>query len=116
MNENIKPRYYCPMRCEADKTYPEKGRCPVCNMWLVNDAEKSSAPAKHQHHAHQEKVIASADKHASANKTTNGAWYCPMKCEGEKTYPEKGRCPVCNMWLVNDAEKSSAQAKHQHHA
>lgn len=24
---------------------------------------------------------------------------CPMKCEGEKTYPEAGKCPVCKMDL-----------------
>ena len=27
-------------------------------------------------------------------------YYCPMKCEGEKTYDEKGECPVCHMDLV----------------
>jgi Cu(I)/Ag(I) efflux system membrane fusion protein len=24
---------------------------------------------------------------------------CPMKCEGEKTYPAPGKCPVCGMNL-----------------
>lgn len=28
------------------------------------------------------------------------AYYCPMKCEGEKTYSEEGSCPVCGMDLV----------------
>jgi protein SCO1 len=28
------------------------------------------------------------------------AFYCPMKCEGEKTYPKKGSCPVCKMDLI----------------
>jgi Cu(I)/Ag(I) efflux system membrane fusion protein len=27
------------------------------------------------------------------------AWQCPMKCEGEKTYPQPGSCPVCKMDL-----------------
>jgi hypothetical protein len=27
-------------------------------------------------------------------------YICPMECEGEKTYDEPGRCPVCNMKLV----------------
>ena len=26
-------------------------------------------------------------------------YQCPMKCEGEKTYPKEGKCPVCNMDL-----------------
>lgn len=28
------------------------------------------------------------------------AYACPMKCEGEKTYPAPGQCPVCGMDLV----------------
>lgn len=27
-------------------------------------------------------------------------YYCPMKCEGSKTYTEPGRCPICGMFLV----------------
>ncbi len=26
-------------------------------------------------------------------------YVCPMKCEGEKTYPSPGTCPVCGMEL-----------------
>ncbi len=25
------------------------------------------------------------------------AYQCPMKCEGEKTYPKEGSCPICKM-------------------
>ena len=32
-----------------------------------------------------------------------GVYQCPMKCEGEKTYAEPGKCPVCGM----DLEKVS---------
>lgn len=40
-------------------------------------------------------------------------YYCPMECEGDKTYTEMGSCPVCGMDLV---EKGSADgdADHQH--
>lgn len=35
-------------------------------------------------------------------KVENGAgvFYCPMHCEGEKTYDKMGDCPVCGMDLV----------------
>jgi hypothetical protein len=36
-------------------------------------------------------------------------YYCPMKCEGEKTYDQPGLCPVCNMHLVPVGQG------HQHH-
>lgn len=37
---------------------------------------------------------------------TSGLYYCPMFCEGEKTYDKPGLCPVCNMHL----QKSAASA------
>lgn len=30
----------------------------------------------------------------------NGVFYCPMHCEGEKTYDDAGDCPVCGMDLL----------------
>src|SRR5881394_1240332 len=35
-------KYYCPMRCEGEKTYEQPGRCPVCKMKLKPVAD---APA-----------------------------------------------------------------------
>ena len=32
--------------------------------------------------------------------TGTGTFYCPMQCEGEKTYSKPGDCPVCGMDLV----------------
>ena len=33
------------------------------------------------------------------SSTTETEYQCPMKCEGDKTYPEEGNCPVCKMDL-----------------
>jgi protein SCO1/2 len=33
-------------------------------------------------------------------EATAKVYYCPMECEGEKTYSEEGTCPVCEMDLV----------------
>lgn len=44
------------------------------------------------------------------NSDSNAKYFCPMKCEGNKTYNEPGKCPVCNMYLVLVGEKQS----HQH--
>ena len=37
-------------------------------------------------------------------------YQCPMGCEGDKTYNEPGRCPVCNMNLVPSGDRD-----HDHH-
>lgn len=33
-----------------------------------------------------------------------GKYYCPMQCEGNKTYDKPGSCPVCGMDLVKQPE------------
>lgn len=38
-------------------------------------------------------------------------YQCPMKCEGEKMYEEKGICPVCEM----DLELVSEKEHHHNH-
>lgn len=38
--------------------------------------------------------------HKENSLKSKGVYYCPMKCEGEKTYQAPGICPVCNMHLV----------------
>jgi len=35
-------------------------------------------------------------------KEGNGVFYCPMHCEGEKTYDAQVGCPVCGMDLVEE--------------
>lgn len=37
-----------------------------------------------------------------ANFEGNGVYYCPMHCEGDKTYSKMGDCPVCGMDLVEE--------------
>ncbi|MDP3352727.1 MAG: heavy metal translocating P-type ATPase [Flavobacteriaceae bacterium] len=44
----------------------------------------------HEKHYHKSEII----------KDGNGIFYCPMHCEGEKTYDKAGDCPVCGMDLL----------------
>ncbi|WP_298246659.1 heavy metal translocating P-type ATPase [uncultured Christiangramia sp.] len=45
------------------------------------------------------KKISEVKKSAGNGK---GVWYCPMHCEGDKTYEKPGDCPVCGMDLVEE--------------
>lgn len=40
--------YQCPMKCEGDKMYAEKGTCPICKM----DLKLVSKEKDHKHHNH----------------------------------------------------------------
>ncbi|WP_461532156.1 heavy metal translocating P-type ATPase [Sinomicrobium sp.] len=39
-------------------------------------------------------------KKEKAKASGSGVYYCPMHCEGDKTYDKAGSCPVCGMDLV----------------
>jgi heavy metal translocating P-type ATPase len=38
-----------------------------------------------------------------------GVFYCPMHCEGDKTYDKPGDCPVCGMDLVEEYNLSAIE-------
>ncbi len=59
-------------------------------------------PGEHSHQ-HSHKLEKPAGK-------GNGIFYCPMHCEGEKTYDKKGNCPVCGMDLVEEKKMSAKSA------
>ncbi|MEO7292770.1 MAG: heavy metal translocating P-type ATPase, partial [Ginsengibacter sp.] len=88
-NDESGDKYYCPMHCEGDKTYDKPGDCPVCGMHLVKQISGENKEIKKTHENHVTKT--------SGN--TGGAYYCPMHCEGDKTYDKPGDCPVCGMSL-----------------
>ena len=54
-----------------------------------------SLPGEHIHnHEHQ--------KPEKPEGTGTGVFYCPMHCEGDKTYNKPGDCPVCGMDLIEE--------------
>lgn len=56
-----------------------------------------------EHHHH------SADKPKKTPKGKgSGTFYCPMHCEGDKTYDRPGDCPVCGMDLVEEQNLSAS--------
>ncbi|MDG2194746.1 MAG: SCO family protein [Polaribacter sp.] len=44
--------------------------------------------------------VSCGDTSSKNKQQETAAFYCPMKCEGEKTYPKKGSCPICKMDLI----------------
>jgi len=109
-----KPVFYCPMKCEGEKVYDAPGRCPVCNMFLVNEETVKAkqgadmyAESRGHHSPAPPQTLAPVNKTSlspvNKTKTTNAGgdvYYCPMLCEGDKTYDRPGDCPVCGMHLI----------------
>ena len=81
--------YFCPMECEGEKLYFKQGKCPVCGMYLAPIEEREEIREK-----------AKSTENQNVNLDKIGEFYCPMFCEGDKTYPKNTGCPVCGMDLV----------------
>lgn len=99
---NESDQYYCPMLCEGDKKYPKPGNCPVCGMHLekvpIGEPEKiEKKESKLSPMPHIKK-----SKSESPTQSSEGEYYCPMLCEGDKKYSKPGNCPVCGMHLVKE--------------
>lgn len=75
--------FYCPMRCEGDKTYDKAGDCPVCGMDLVEEQNLSTSNTEQ--------------------------WTCPM--HPEIVQDESGSCPICGMDLVPMQADLSSEEK-----
>ena len=49
---------------------------------------------------------------AKSKENGTGTFYCPMHCEGDKTYNKPGDCPVCGMDLVEEMSLKSSSTKY----
>ena len=71
---------------------------------LKDDGGRYSIHNQGEHHHHSKPKTEKTPK----GKGT-GTFYCPMHCEGDKTYDKPGDCPVCGMDLVEEQNISTSQ-------
>ncbi|MFK8266042.1 heavy metal translocating P-type ATPase [Capnocytophaga cynodegmi] len=63
-----------------------------------------------------EQTIENTSKTTENTPKGNVTFYCPMQCEGDKTYDKMGDCPICGMDLVEEvsafsSDENSAESK-----
>ena len=93
---------------KAEATIEMESHIPIVTFQnaLKKDNDRYSIHKldEHQHHAEVKK-----DEKPKGKGT--GTFYCPMHCEGEKTYDKVGDCPVCGMDLVEERSVSSSSTQ-----
>ena len=90
---------------KAEATIEMESHIPIETFQeaLRNDGGRYSIHKQGEHHHHLE------DKKENQPKAKGtGTFYCPMHCEGDKTYDKAGDCPVCGMDLVEEQNLTTA--------
>ncbi|MGB6150568.1 MAG: heavy metal translocating P-type ATPase [Pricia sp.] len=82
---------------------------------LQDEGGRYSVHKNEEHHHAKEKkregdATSAAINDSSRGKGT-GTFYCPMHCEGDKTYDKPGDCPVCGMDLVEEQNLSATSSE-----
>ena len=87
---NIEMESHIPIEIFQEALKKDGGRYRIHNLGEHNHADKKEEKPK--------------------GKGT-GTFYCPMHCEGEKTYDKAGDCPVCGMDLMEERSIASASTQ-----
>ncbi len=86
---------------KAEATIEMESHIPIERFQeaLQHDGGKYSIHKLGEHHHTKDEIPTSVG--IEKGKGT-GTFYCPMHCEGDKTYNKPGDCPVCGMDLVEE--------------
>ena len=90
---------------KAEATIEMKSHIPIEKFQeaLKKDGDRYSIHKQGEQHQY------SKDKKKVQPKGKGtGTFYCPMHCEGDKTYDKPGDCPVCGMDLVEEVSLSTS--------
>lgn len=93
---------------KAEATIEMEKHIPIEKLQeaLKNDGGRYSIHQNEEHqHEHQRK------KEDTSQGKGTGTFYCPMHCEGDKTYDKPGDCPVCGMDLVEEQNQSVSSSE-----
>ena len=92
---------------KAEATIEMESHIPIETFQeaLKKDGDRYSIHKQGEHHHIKDKK-----KKQPKGKGT-GTFYCPMHCEGDKTYDKPGDCPVCGMDLVEEQNLSATSTE-----
>ncbi|WP_298554356.1 heavy metal translocating P-type ATPase [uncultured Algibacter sp.] len=92
---------------KAEATIEMESHIPIERFQeaLKKDGGKYSIHKLGEHHHAKE------EKEQQPKGKGTGTFYCPMHCEGDKTYDKSGDCPVCGMDLVEEQNLSTTSSE-----
>lgn len=82
-------------------------------MIVMSNQKHSDTPNHHDVKSHGTHHNPDPHHHGTmdakpSSGNSGGKYYCPMHCEGDKTYDKPGNCPVCGMDLVQQPSVKKA--------
>ena len=77
----------------SEQTHGKADCCSTNNSPHSHETKEEPTCCHGESHLHH-------DHNVQAQDIPAGKYYCPMQCEGNKTYDEAAACPVCGMDLI----------------
>ncbi len=95
---------------EATATIEMENHIPIETFQkrLKDDGGTYSIHLPDEHIPEAKKPSKSMSAGQAGMNSQHGVFYCPMHCEGDKTYNKPGDCPVCGMNLVEEVPMKAA--------
>src|SRR5687768_620544 len=83
---------------KAEATIEMENHVPTTRLQsALKDYPKYQLHEKNSDNGHTRHREVKADNLNPVGEQGEGKYYCPMHCEGDKTYDKPGSCPVCGM-------------------
>lgn len=97
---------------KAEATIEMESHIPIEKFQevLAADGGTYSIHKPGEHHHKEKSASGKVKKEVPKGKGT-GTFYCPMHCEGDKTYEKPGDCPVCGMDLVEEQKLAATTSE-----
>ena len=77
----------------------------------LNELQDLLKDSNYSIHALDEELPSKAHQNKETKAPKGTKFYCPMHCEGDKTYAKPGNCPVCGMDLIPEANSTSQEGQ-----
>jgi len=93
---------------KAEATIEMESHIPIETFQKALKEDGSYSIHKPGEHLHEDDNASTKKQKPKGKGTGTGTFYCPMHCEGDKTYDQAGDCPVCGMDLVEEQSLSTS--------
>lgn len=108
--------YTCPMDVHADVVSDKPGKCPKCEMQLVETSKVKHGKIAEEHWRKAHPAVESPGAEGADTETAAPPllYTCPMDVHADVVSDKPGKCPKCEMPLVETGKVKHGKTSEEH--